>query len=93
MRGRSWHRAGSGSASRSTASSPGARDDLRGGLGALVAGVVIFLVGFLFFEGVIDLSDGRFGNLTGVAVPLLLVGIGVIVLVGAFVPGPWHRRQ
>ncbi len=69
----------------------GRRDDLRGGLGALVAGIVIFLVGFLFFEGVIDLSDGRFGNLTGVAVPLLLVAIGVVVLVGAFVPGPWHR--
>jgi hypothetical protein len=68
----------------------GRRDDLRGGLGALVAGVVIFLVGFLFFEGVIDLSDGRFGNLTDIAVPLLLVGIGVIVLLGAFVPGPWH---
>ena len=36
----------------------GRRDDLRGGLGALVVGIVIFLVGFLFFEGVLDLSDG-----------------------------------
>ena len=69
----------------------GRRDDLRGGLGALVVGIVIFLVGFLFFEGVIGLSDGRFGNLTEVAVPLLIVGIGVVVLVGAFVPGPWRR--
>lgn len=66
-------------------------DDLRGGLGALVTGIVIFLVGFLFFEGVIDLSDGRFGNLTDVAVPLILVGIGVVVFVGAFIPGPWRR--
>jgi hypothetical protein len=66
-------------------------DDLRGGLGALGAGLVIFLVGFLFFEGVIDLSDGRFGNLTEVAVPVLLVGIGVVVLLGAFVPGPWRQ--
>lgn len=68
----------------------GRRDDLRGGLGALFAGIVIFLVGFLFFEGVVGLSDGRFGNLTEVAVPLILVGIGAIVIVGAFLPGPWR---
>lgn len=66
-------------------------DDLRGGLGALFVGVVLFLVGFLFFEGVIGLSGRRFGNLTDVAVPLTLVGIGVVVLVGAFIPGPWRR--
>jgi hypothetical protein len=66
-------------------------DDLRGGLGALGVGLVLFLVGFLFFEGVLDLSDGRFQDLTEVAVPLLLVGIGIVVLVGAFVPGPWRR--
>jgi len=66
-------------------------DDFRGGLGALAVGLVLFLVGFLFFEGVLDLSDGRFQDLTEVAVPLLLVGIGIVVLVGAFVPGPWRR--
>jgi len=66
-------------------------DDFRGGLGALAAGIVIFLVGFLFFEGVLDLSDGQFQDLTEVAVPVLLVGIGAIVLVGAFIPGPWRR--
>ncbi|MFH0750220.1 MAG: hypothetical protein V2B17_00115 [Chloroflexota bacterium] len=66
-------------------------EDLRGGLGALFVGVVLFLVGFLFFEGVIGLSGERFGNLTEVAVPLALVGIGVVVLVGAFIPGPWRR--
>ena len=66
-------------------------DDLRGGLGALGVGIVIFLVGFLFFEGVIDLSDGRFSAFTDLAVPLLLVGIGAVILVGAFIPGPWRR--
>jgi hypothetical protein len=66
-------------------------EDLRGGLGALFVGVVIFLVGFLFFEGVIGLSGERFGSLTDIAVPLALVGIGVVVLVGAFIPGPWRR--
>ena len=69
----------------------GRREDLRGGLGALVVGIVIFLVGFLFFEGVVSISDGRFGSLADVAVPLILVGIGVIVLAGAFIPGPWRR--
>jgi hypothetical protein len=52
---------------------------------------VLFLVGFLFFEGVIDLSDGRFRDFTTVVGPVLLVAIGLVVLVGAFVPGPWHR--
>ncbi len=68
----------------------GRRDDLRGGLGAMFVGIVLFLVGFLFFEGVLDLSDGHFGDLADVAVPLLIVGAGVVVLVGAFVPGPWR---
>lgn len=66
-------------------------DDLRSGLGALFVGVVIFLVGFLFFEGVIGLSGERFGNLADIAVPLALVVIGVVVLVGAFIPGPWRH--
>jgi len=66
-------------------------DDFRGGLGALGVGLVLFLVGFLFFEGVVDLSNGRFQELTEVAVPVLLVGIGIVVLVGAFIPGPWRR--
>ncbi|MFH1475208.1 MAG: hypothetical protein ABIG85_05040 [Chloroflexota bacterium] len=66
-------------------------EDLRGGLGVLAVGVVLFLVGFLFFEGLIGLSGRRFGNLAEVGVPLVLVGIGVIVLLGAFIPGPWRR--
>lgn len=69
----------------------GRRDDLRGGLGALGVGIVLFLLGFLFFEGVINLSDGRFDQLTDVAIPVLLVAIGVTVIVGAFVPGPWRQ--
>lgn len=69
----------------------GRRDDLRGGLGALGVGIVLFLVGFLFFEGVVNLSDGRFDQLTEMAIPVLLVAIGIVVLVGAFVPGPWRQ--
>ncbi len=66
-------------------------DDLRAGLVTLVVGVVLFLVGFLFFEGVLGLSGDRFADWTDVAVPLALVGIGVVVLIGAFIPGPWRR--
>jgi hypothetical protein len=52
---------------------------------------VLFLVGFLFFEGVLGLSGDRFAGWTEVAVPLALVVIGILVIVGAFIPGPWRR--
>lgn len=66
-------------------------DDLRSGLAALFVGVVLFLVGFLFFEGVLGLSGDQFADLTEVAVPLALVVIGILVIIGAFIPGPWRR--
>ena len=66
-------------------------DDLRAGLTTLFVSVVLFLVGFLFFEGVVGLSGNRFAEVTEVAVPLLLVCLGVLVIIGAFVPGPWRR--
>jgi hypothetical protein len=66
-------------------------DDLRAGLTTLFVSIVIFLVGFLFFEGVVGLSGDRFDQATEVAVPLLLVGLGVLVIIAAFVPGPWRR--
>ncbi len=65
--------------------------DLRSGLTALFVGVVLFLVGFLFFEGVLGLSGDQFAGWTEVAVPLALVAIGTLVIVGAFIPGPWRR--
>ncbi len=67
------------------------RDDLRAGLTTLFVSIVLFLVGFLFFEGVVGLSGDRFAEVTEVAVPLLLVCLGVLVVIGAFVPGPWRR--
>jgi hypothetical protein len=66
-------------------------DDLRAGLVALFVGIVLFLVGFLFFEGVLNLSGDQFAAWTEAAVPLALVGIGILVIIGAFVPGPWRR--
>ena len=66
-------------------------DDLRAGLVTLFVGIVLFLVGFLFFEGVLGLSGDQFSAWTEVAVPLALVGIGILVIIAAFVPGPWRR--
>jgi hypothetical protein len=45
-------------------------DIARGGLGSLVTGIVLFLVGFLFFEGLLHLDGDRFSNLTGRTVPM-----------------------
>jgi hypothetical protein len=67
-------------------------DDLRAGLTTLFVSIVLFLVGFLFFEGVVGLSGDRFAEVTEVAVPLLLVCLGVLIIIGAFVPGPWRRH-
>jgi hypothetical protein len=71
----------------------GRGDIARRGLGSLVTGVVLFLVGFLFFEGVLHLDGSRFANLTDVAAPAVIMGIGAAVLVGAIIPGPWRRRS
>jgi len=67
-------------------------DVARGGLGSLVTGVVLFLVGFLFFEGILHLDGSRFASLTDVAVPVVIMGIGAAVLAGAIIPGPWRHR-
>ena len=68
-------------------------DIARRGLGSLVTGIVLFLVGFLLFEGVLHLDGDRFANLTDVAVPIVIMGIGAAVLAGAIIPGPWRRRS
>jgi hypothetical protein len=58
-----------------------------------VTGVVLFLIGFLFFEGVLHLNGNAFANLTDIGVPIVIMGIGAAVLVGAIIPGPWRRRS
>ena len=66
-------------------------DVARGGLASLITGIVLFLVGFLFFEGLLHLDGDRFSNLTNLSVPIVIMGIGAAVLVGAIIPGPWRR--
>ena len=71
----------------------GRGDAARGGLASLVTGIVLFLVGFLFFEGLLHIDGDRFSNLTSLTVPIVIMGIGAAILVGAIVPGPWRRRS
>jgi hypothetical protein len=66
-------------------------DTARGGLGALIAGVAIFLVGYLFFEGLLGLDGRPAGDLAKLAVPAAIVGLGILVIVGAFLP--WGARH
>ncbi len=69
----------------------GRRDLVRGGMGALSVGVVLFLVGALFFEGILDISDLRGSTLGGLILPAAVIALGVLVLIGAFMPRRWWR--
>jgi hypothetical protein len=62
---------------------------VRAGLLITAIGLVLFFVGALFFEGVIGISGRRFGPAADVLLPVALIGLGVIVLVGAILPRTW----
>ncbi|MBP1704988.1 MAG: hypothetical protein H6Q36_727 [Chloroflexi bacterium] len=57
----------------------------RGGFGAMVAGLVIFGLGFAFFEGVIGLNDLS-GPVADLIVPACLVGLGALLILVALRP-------
>lgn len=61
------------------------REMARGGLAAMTTGVVIFLIGFAFFEGVVRLNDLT-GPVADLVVPAILVALGGGLIVAAFVP-------
>ncbi|HUG47464.1 MAG TPA: hypothetical protein VMP67_03525 [Candidatus Limnocylindria bacterium] len=53
----------------------------RQGLGALTVGLLIFAVGFAFFEGVIGIGDGRgMAPLGRVVLPVVLIVAGVLLV-------------
>jgi len=58
---------------------------LREGIGALVAGIALFLIFFVFFEGIIGIGGVRNDDLVTIVAPLAIVGLGVLLLLGAFV--------
>lgn len=64
----------------------------RDGLGALTVGLIMFLVGFAFFEGILDIGDGRgFAALGRQALPVLLIAAGVLLILTRLWPRP--RRE
>ena len=54
-------------------------DEIRNGTWALLTGLGIFVVGFLFFEGVIGISGEPLG-LPEWLLPVVVIGIGVVIL-------------
>ena len=62
--------------------------EIRNGTWALLGGLGLFAVGFLFFEGVIGIS-GRQLPLPEWVLPVAVIGIGVVILAR----GIFERRQ
>jgi hypothetical protein len=58
----------------------------------MVTGLVIFLVGFAFFEGVISLNDLT-GPIANLIVPAALVGLGALLILAALRPRGAQTRQ
>ncbi len=65
---------------------------IRSGLGALTAGIALFLVGFVFFEGFLGLGNAD-QQVVSVVVPALIVILGLLLLVGAFVAPRFWRAD
>ena len=65
------------------------RDLVDGGLGAAAVGIGLFLVGALFFEGVLHLDAPELSGTEGVLLPGLVIGFGVLLMVG----GLWRGRR
>jgi hypothetical protein len=62
---------------------------VRQGLSALGIGLVIFIVGFAFFEGVLNISDDRgLAPLGRQALPIALIVAGALVIVSRLWPRP-----
>ena len=57
----------------------GDADDIRNGTWGLLGGLAFFAVGFLFFEGVIGISGDPW-PIPEWALPVLVIGIGVVIL-------------
>jgi hypothetical protein len=62
---------------------------IRGGLSALAVGLVMFLVGFAFFEGVLNIGGDRgIAPLGRQALPAALILAGVLIIISRLWPGP-----
>jgi hypothetical protein len=62
---------------------------VRQGLSGLGVGIVVFIVGFAFFEGVLNLGGTRgLAPLGRQALPIALIGAGVLVIISRLWPRP-----
>ena len=56
-------------------------DTARNGRNTAFVGFVIFLVGFLFFEGILNISGSSLGAIGDYALPAVLIGAGLFIIV------------
>lgn len=52
----------------------------RSGINTATVGFVIFILGFAFFEGILNISGSSLGVLGDLALPAVLIGIGLVVI-------------
>jgi hypothetical protein len=52
----------------------------RNGMRTATVGIVIFLVGFAFFEGILNISGSSLGLVGDLAMPAVLIGLGIAVI-------------
>jgi hypothetical protein len=53
---------------------------VRTGSTNVVTGLVLFLVGFAFFEGILNISGSSLGVIGDFALPIVLIGAGLLVM-------------
>lgn len=69
----------------------GRGDIARGGIGALAVGLILFLAGFAFFEGVLNIGGDRgLAPLGRQALPIALIAAGILIIVTRLWPGRRH---
>lgn len=64
----------------------------RDGFWQILTAGAIFAVGFIFFEGVLGISGDRW-NLAEWVMPVIIIGLGVLVLIRAVFPGRRHETE
>jgi hypothetical protein len=66
--------------------------NVRAGARLVGVGVVLFLLGVAFFEGIIGIGGYQFGRTAGVAVGVLIIAIGALLLILNLTSSRRHPR-
>ena len=66
---------------------------MNGGLQAIVAGVGLFAVFGVFFEGILHVSGLNFGVMGDVVLPIVLIGVGLLLLVVRIAGGLGKNKE